>query len=107
MDTGTSEQIGGFSRAIAEAIEALRLEKGILQEDIASAIGRSQTYVSYRVTCKHPWNSDDLDNLAPLFGLDSYELIEAARKKAKLPTTGLPADTAHAMNTSTARRDGG
>lgn len=59
-----------ISIKIGVAIRSLAGARGLTQTAISAAIGRSQPYVSERISLVAPWKLDDLDPLAKLFGQD-------------------------------------
>ena len=85
---------GEFSRAILEEIAALRKKRFVTQEEMASVVGLTQPAVSMRLRGQYPWNTEELDALAPLWGIDAFQLIARARKHVGIhpPTPLDPAD---------------
>lgn len=56
----------------ADFIRAKVEEKGLSQEQVGAIIGdRAQSYASLRLKGMKPWNTDELDALAPHLGFDS------------------------------------
>jgi transcriptional regulator with XRE-family HTH domain len=77
-----TDELTPFSKALLAEIDARRgggKRKTPTQEQMATAVGKTQPYVSARVNGEHPWSTEDLDKLAPLLGAaDAFELIAAA-----------------------------
>lgn len=82
-----SESLTPFSRALKAEIDARRgdTKRGRpTQEEIAAVIGRTQPYVSSRINGEFPWTTNDIDQIAPLFGETAFTLIAAARDRTKI-----------------------
>ncbi len=65
---------------IATYVHDALQSKQITYDDIAKRLKRARSYVGLRVSGLKPWNLDELDILADMFGLDSaFQLVNNAR----------------------------
>lgn len=55
-----------LSKRVAQEIRAEMARQGISQVALAEALGRNQTYVSYRLTCKKPLSLDEVEVIADI-----------------------------------------
>ena len=81
-----NENLTPFSKALNEEIAHRRgpSKRGLpTQEQIASAIARTQPYVSSRLNGEYPWTTNDIDLMAPLFNETAFSLIQAARERVQ------------------------
>lgn len=83
MPKGSMSAPSPFSRAIAEEISAQRQRHEVTQEEIAEAIGKSQTYISDRVRSGYLWTTNDLDAMSPLFGMSAFDLVALAEARVE------------------------
>lgn len=68
------------TRLLAETVCGLIDAQSLSRNRVCLALGRSQTYVSIRIRGMAPWNTDDLDKLAKLFGYSNlFSLMDVAR----------------------------
>lgn len=67
---------------IAHAIRGLMAERGVTQSQMAAAIGRSQGYVSERVSGVDAWNTMELEQVAGRLGFtDAFDLLAEVQKR--------------------------
>lgn len=67
-----------LSAALAEDIRALMARKRLSQGDIAGAIGRSQSYVSRRLSGEGSFDVSDLGGIAKLLGENPGTILSGA-----------------------------
>ena len=58
-------------------------ENHYTQPEVAKALGKSITYISTRCTQKEPWTTDDMLDLADLFGLSDEEMLQYFAHRSK------------------------
>jgi transcriptional regulator with XRE-family HTH domain len=79
-----------LGKRVAQEIRAEMARQGISQVALAEALGRNQTYVSYRLTCKKSLTLDEIEIIADilrvrvdrLFPFDSASAIPRSRRVA-------------------------
>lgn len=69
-------------QAVAEEVRALLARRRISGVGLAARIGRSQAYVSRRLTGETAFDLDDLDRIAEVLGVDVVQLIPRAGQAA-------------------------
>jgi transcriptional regulator with XRE-family HTH domain len=67
---------------IRRAITIERARRGMSQRDLAAAVGRSDTWVSNRITGAVPLDIPDVDLIARGMGMTAFELVESAKREA-------------------------
>jgi transcriptional regulator with XRE-family HTH domain len=53
-----------LNKRVAKEIRAEMARQGVSQVALAQVLGRNQTYVSYRLTCKTPLTLDEVEEIA-------------------------------------------
>ncbi|MCA0332282.1 MAG: helix-turn-helix domain-containing protein [Actinobacteria bacterium] len=81
-----------FTRAVAAEIRGLLRSRNLSQTEVAAALDRSQAYVSLRVTGKAAFDTDDVDVLAGLIGLDGVEFLELIARRVSEDARALGGD---------------
>jgi len=83
MATMSSERMSAFSRDFAAAIRGVMKEHGVRQHDLVTYLGKSGGYVSGRISGKNPIDTDIIDAVGELAGLDTVALMaEITRRLA-------------------------
>lgn len=67
---------------IRRAISIELTRRSMSQRDLATAIERSATWVSNRITGAVPLDVPDLDLIAQGVGLTAFQLVESAKREA-------------------------
>ncbi|MFE6967838.1 helix-turn-helix domain-containing protein [Isoptericola sp. NPDC057653] len=65
----------GLAEAAAGAIRYESARRGMTQQDLSLALGRSRSAVSARYTGQVPWSLDDVGRLASLYGCHVTDLL--------------------------------
>lgn len=81
-DTGGASQ---FSRSFASHLGGVMSERGIKQQRIVDELGRGKAYVSNRFTGKRAVDTDMIDAVAHLAGVEPADLIAEIAKRMKRP----------------------
>ncbi|MFT9057087.1 MAG: helix-turn-helix transcriptional regulator [Ethanoligenens sp.] len=55
-------------------LRALMVEKDIDQKYLCKQLGKSQGYISARITCKKPWSMDEVYAICNLIGIRHEEI---------------------------------
>lgn len=66
-----------LTAAVAEEIRAWQGRRRVSGVRLAAAIGKSQPYVSLRLSGKRPWNLNELEIIAETLGVDITMLCRA------------------------------
>lgn len=61
--------------AATSSIRAEAARRNLSQRELAEHLGISQAALSRRMSGANPWDLDELDRLASLFGMDARDLI--------------------------------
>lgn len=69
-----------LSQRVAATVRAEMARLDISQHDLAIALGVTQQAVSLKIKGKRPLSVDELDVVAPLFGMTAAELVDDAKK---------------------------
>lgn len=70
------------AQQIARAIRGLLAEQGLSQTTVGKRIGRTQGYVSERVSGIDAWNTMELEQLAQMLGFrDAFDLLSMIEKR--------------------------
>lgn len=56
--------------------------KEIEQKDLCKVLGRSQTYITQRITGRHPWTIDEIYQICDLAAIPYISITEYFPKKA-------------------------
>lgn len=70
-----------FSRSFALHLGSVMRERGVQQIQVATALDRTKSYVSVRVNGKKPVDSDMLDAVAELAGVDTKDLLDEINRR--------------------------
>ena len=70
MATKTPNQI------VSENVETLRRIKGLSQETIGKALGKSQSQADRKLKAVSPWNADEIALIAGLLGVTEEFLFQ-------------------------------
>lgn len=73
--------VGGLTSLFARAIKEATEDAGLSGSEVARRLGRAQSYVSLRMNGRKSWTLDELEAIAEMLGLTSYDLIDRARGK--------------------------
>ncbi|MFD6176749.1 MULTISPECIES: helix-turn-helix domain-containing protein [unclassified Isoptericola] len=65
----------GLAEAAAGAVRYESARRGMTQQDLSRALGRSRSAVSARYTGQVPWSLDDIGRLAILYGCHVTDLL--------------------------------
>ncbi len=65
-------------KAVADEVRACMARRRFTQADVATALERSQPYVSRRLSGEVAFDTDDLYRLADLFEMSVFRLLEMA-----------------------------
>lgn len=89
FDTSSLETI------IATNIRAEAARRGLLQKDIAEALGLTQGAISHKWAGRRAWTFRELDKIAALYGLEAWQLCkpseyEESRRKSAANLSLLP-----------------
>ena len=71
--------IGSFANAVARAVADALEEAGISGNRLAAHLGRAQSYASVRINGRKAWSMEELDVIAQLLGVSTFDLVERAR----------------------------
>ena len=78
--------VSAFSRAFAAHLRGVMAERNVNQQTVADLLGRSKGYVSEHTSGKRAVDSDLLDAVAEVAGIESRDLFaEIARRMAADP----------------------
>lgn len=84
-----------FTRAFAAEMRGFMSSQGLSQVRLAMQIGRSQAYISDRVTGKAAFDMDDVDGIARLMGMTGAELLRrVAQRVEERPESDRPGSIA-------------
>lgn len=72
---------------VAANVRAEMARYGVSQADVAAALGVSQQAVSMKIHGRRPLSLDDLEVVAPLFGLEAADLL-ASNDRPNGPASG-------------------
>ena len=72
-------QIGGFAHAVALAVADALSAAGVSGNELARHLDRAQSYASVRINGRKPWSMEELDVIARLVGVSTFDLVERAR----------------------------
>lgn len=72
-------QIGGFAHAVALAVSDALASAGVSGNELARHLDRAQSYASVRINGRKPWSMEELDVIARLVGVSTFDLVERAR----------------------------
>lgn len=75
--------MSAFATELAVRVRGLVAESAdVNQSKIATAIGKSQGYVSPRMTGKEPWTTWELDKIAELLNMSGPEFLTEVMKRS-------------------------
>lgn len=84
-----------FTKAFAAEMRGFMSSQGLSQVQLAMQIGRSQAYISDRMTGKAAFDMDDVDGIARLMGMTGSELLRrVAQRVAERPGSDRPGSLA-------------
>lgn len=72
-----------MTEAVAAEVRAHVARKRIRQQQIAEALGRTQSWVSRRMTAEVPFTVADLDAICGLLGVSLLEIVEGIPPQAE------------------------
>jgi len=68
----------GLAAVAAGAVRYETARRGMLQQDLAMALGRSRSAISARYTGQVPWSLDEIGRIAVLYGCHVSDLLTEA-----------------------------
>ena len=68
----------GLAAVAAGAVRYETARRGMLQQDLAMALGRSRSAISARYTGRVPWSLDEIGRIAVLYGCRVSDLLTEA-----------------------------
>ncbi|HEX6870170.1 MAG TPA: helix-turn-helix transcriptional regulator, partial [Micromonosporaceae bacterium] len=71
-DVGSAQRL---RHSVAEEVRVAMVRRKMNGAGLAVAIGRSQAYVSRRLTGETPFDVDDLERIAVVLGVDVADLV--------------------------------
>ena len=74
--------VSPFTRQLAMVIKGRMAERGVTQTKVAAKLGRSQAYVSERVSGLEAWNTHELSILSEILGYgDPFDMMDDLRMR--------------------------
>lgn len=80
MPAGKSDSAGPLGRAVSAEIRALLARQRLSASEVAKRTGISQNYISKRLRDEAPFTLNDLERIAPVFGLTDMGILVRAAK---------------------------
>jgi hypothetical protein len=68
----------GLAAVAAGAVRYESARRGMMQQDLAAALGRSRSAISARYTGQVPWSLDEIGRIAVLYGCRVSDLLTEA-----------------------------
>jgi cyanate lyase len=64
-----------YTQAVAAEVRAMIARKALRHKEIAAALGKSEMWMSRRVSGQNAWSAADLYGLARVLGCDVHDLL--------------------------------
>jgi transcriptional regulator with XRE-family HTH domain len=84
MPSDTARRTGELHRGVTEEISVLLLRRRMTAQDLARKLGWSQSAMSRRMVGDQPFDLDELQRIAELFGVTIADLLPRDQREVTL-----------------------